>query len=158
MKKMYLLKLEDYAEENPNKELCVSSNLKKLKKIALKKALKMKEFKKESWFKNKSLEWEKEDDCVCSALLADNDAGSIILSISKIAVKDEQLYALTETNSDDGAIVISVSNSVKKLKKIASKTKEGLRWEEYTAYNNILAADISEGEDSCYLISKVEYK
>lgn len=155
MKKMYLLKMENYAEENPNKEICISSNLKKIKKIALKKALKMKKYKKESWFKNKELEWEKGDDtCFCSAFLADNDDGSLILSISEVKFKDE-LYALTEVNPDDSAIIIGISNSVKKLKKIASKTKEGLRWEEYTAYNNILAADISE--DSCYLISKVEF-
>ena len=29
---MYLLKMENYAEENPNKEICISSNLKKIKK------------------------------------------------------------------------------------------------------------------------------
>lgn len=152
--KTYVLKLENF-EDNAKeqyKEIAVSSNLKKLKKIALKKSLKMKRFANESWFKNKKLNWEKEKKSA-SALLGD-DYGSIIMSISEIPLKDE-FYTLTKVNTDDGAIVLGISNSIKTLKKVAKKELDediSLKWEKYIVYKELLTAKIDE--DGYFLISK----
>lgn len=151
--KTYVLKLKDNDEY---KEIAVSSNLKKLKKVALKKALKMKLFSGESWFKKKKLNWEKEKKSV-SALLG-NDFGSsglVMMSISEVSLKDE-FYVLTKENHDEEGIVLGISNSIKTLKKVAKKEINediSLKWEKYTAYSALLVADVIN-EDVYFLISK----